>query len=127
MGRLLRRLRRLFAALLPARRVTISSAEVLTLDQLDQWADCYAAPCHDLDCTTCRPQAAVDRCCALDTADGAGHEGPCAYRCADCDGFGSCLTCSNGCACDDVTSCAECDGNHHCPYCDDGLVYEDGF
>ena len=61
-------------------------------------------------------------CCALDDAKGSGHDGPCAWKCSECNGTGRCLPCRRDCYCDDVVQCSECDGNHTCQFCYEGFV-----
>jgi hypothetical protein len=64
-------------------------------------------------------------CCALDTPDGAGHEGPCGWKCTWCAGTGRCLDCDGTGGDDDVVRCHPCDGTGACIHgCYEGWVSE---
>jgi len=73
-----------------------------------------------------RPELVEDYgCCALDTAAGAGHEGPCGWKCTWCGGTGRCLDCDGTGGDDDVVRCHPCDGTGSCIHgCYEGWVTE---
>lgn len=64
-------------------------------------------------------------CCALDTADGTGHEGPCGRRCYLCHGApGKCPWClGDG---PELAGCHGCDTTGDCPEgCDEGWQWDE--
>ncbi|GIJ51294.1 hypothetical protein Val02_81800 [Virgisporangium aliadipatigenens] len=54
-----------------------------------------------------------DRCCTLDLSEG--HEGPCVWYCAWCNGAGECPDC-NGTG-PELAGCESCDTTGSCRYC----------
>lgn len=62
-----------------------------------------------------------DGCCDI----GAGHDGPCAWICSECNGTTHCWACGGPPGDDLGTGCSECDGTGSCFRCYEGMVSDD--